>query len=377
MKLAIAAPSFHQPSETFLRTHVATIAPDRTVLLCEDGTGAESFGRPVLSDLDPYPSPYNFQERVWNAVRYRWRKWIDQSISGAGERRARAFFNRHGVTHCLAEFGPMGCRVLRISARSGVKLFVHFHGFDATALPKQSAWRRQYRRLFVSAEGVIAPSQFIANRLADLGCPQSKLHVSPCGIEPDNFLLTRRDVGQVLAVGRMVEKKAPLLTIRAFAEAARDHPDSHLHMIGDGPLLDQARALVTLEGWDDLVTLYGAVSHNEVHALLERAAVFLQHSVVGKDGDTEGLPVAILEAMAAGIPVVSTRHSGIPEAVTEGKTGLLVDEHDLEGMTVSISHLLANPVEAEEMGLAGRERAQTDFSNEVVAERLRNIMGLK
>lgn len=375
--LAIMAPSFNQPSETFIHAHVETIMPKCTVLLCEDGSGAERFQLPVLSDLDSYPTPLTSVERIWNALRYRWRVTFDQRIGGANERRARAFLQRNGVTHCLAEFGPSGCRSELFSARAGVRLFVHFHGYDATVLPRHRTWRRHYRRVFASADGIIAPSRYIADRLAALGCPRNKLHVSPCGIAPEVFPLTRRKAGQVVAVGRLVEKKAPLLTISAFVEAARNHPNAHLHMVGEGPLLDEARDLVASECWESMVTLHGAQPHDKVRALLECASLFIQHSVVAKDGDTEGLPVAILEAMASGIPVVSTRHSGIPEAVLEGKTGLLVDEHDEVGMTAAISRLLSTPDEAESMGLVGRVRAQKYFSQIIVAERLRAIMGLR
>ncbi|WP_368074452.1 glycosyltransferase [Antarctobacter heliothermus] len=331
---------------------------------------------PVLSNVDAYSTPRGFAERLRNALRFQWSVHVERALRGTEERRIRAFFERQKVTHCLAEFGPMGCKLMHAANRADVRLFVHFHGYDATRLPREAGWRRHYNALFPQVAGVIAPSCFIAERLAEMGCPREKLHVSACGIDPGNFEETHRDVGQVIAIGRFVEKKAPLTTILAFAVAARDLPSAHLNMIGDGPLLAAARALVEELHIGAQVTLHGALPHEQVRALLGRAALFVQHSVTAPDGDTEGLPVAILEAMASGIPVVSTRHSGIPDVVRDGETGILVDEHDQDAMACAIEALLRDPDRAASMGRLGAPWVRREFSHEATAVRLRRIMGL-
>lgn len=374
LRLALAAPSFNRSSETFIRAHARTILPYDTVLLCEDGTEAEHLGMPVLSEIDVYPTPYSLAERLHNSLRFRWSVHAERSLRGSEERRIRSFLTRQGVTHCLAEFGPMGCKLMHAASRSKVRLFVHFHGYDATLLPRQPSWRRHYRALFPQAAGIIAPSRFIADRLADMGCPRDKLHISACGIAPEQFEETRREPGIALAVGRLVDKKAPLTTIRAFVEATREMPNTHLHMVGDGPLLKPARALVDQLGAAEQITLHGALPHEEVRSLLRRASLFLQHSVTAPNGDMEGLPVAILEAMASSIPVISTRHSGIPDVVRNHETGILVDEHDTTAMSRAIGALLHNPDLARAMGQAGAPRVRTEFSHVATAERLRAVM---
>ncbi|MBT51977.1 MAG: glycosyl transferase family 1 [Mameliella sp.] len=374
MTLSIAAPSFSRQSETFIRAHVRTILPDRTVLICEDGRGSETLGLPVLSNIDPYPNPCSALDRLGRAARFQWSVHVARTLRGENERRLREFFEQHRVTHCLAQFGPTGCKLTRATRRAGVKLYVHFHGYDATSLPREARWRREYRRLFRQAAGVIAPSQFILERLVALGCPQEKLHVSSCGIAPDQFPPSTHEAGQVLAVGRFVEKKAPLTTVRAFATAAGEIPGAHLHMVGDGPLLAPAQALAADLGVTGRITFHGAQPHDAVRALLARASLFVQHSVTAPNGDTEGLPVAILEAMASGVPVVSTRHSGIPEAVQEGETGLLVEEHDTEGMARAMAHLLSHPDLAAAIGQAAVPHVRAAFSHEATAARLRKIM---
>ena len=147
-------------------------------------------------------------------------------------------------------------------------------------------------------------------------------------------------------------------------------------MLGDGPLLAQVLAEVTRLGLDDAVTVPGMVTSAQVQEAMSKARVFLQHSVTAQNGDVEGLPVAILEAMAAGLPVVSTVHSGIPEAVLDGQTGHLVAEGDVEGMAAGVLDLLADPVKAAAFGAAGRSHVESHFTIDNTNGRLRHIMGL-
>ena len=124
------------------------------------------------------------------------------------------------------------------------------------------------------------------------------------------------------------------------------------------------------------VTLHGALDHAACGALMRRAAVFAQHSVTASNGDTEGFPVAIAEAMASALPVVATRHSGIPEGVVDGETGLLVAEGDVAAMGAALARLLADPGLAARMGAAGRARARATLDQETARARLRDILGL-
>jgi glycosyltransferase involved in cell wall biosynthesis len=121
--------------------------------------------------------------------------------------------------------------------------------------------------------------------------------------------------------------------------------------------------------------MHGGQSRDFVAQLMQEASLFVQHSRTAANGDSEGLPVAILEAMASALPVVSTKHSGIPEAVRDRVTGLLVEEMDVDGMASALAELLDNPDRAIVMGIAGRERVLEHFSLAHACERLRAIMG--
>jgi glycosyltransferase involved in cell wall biosynthesis len=286
------------------------------------------------------------------------------------------FIRTHRPHVLLAEFGTLGAQLADSARLAGVPLFVHFHGFDASILPRRRAWVRRYRRLFQTAAGIIAPSRFLADRLVAIGCPAGKLHVSPYGIDADRFAAGTSVPGRLVAVGRLVEKKAPHLTIAAFARIAGRFPDARLDMIGTGPLERRCRELVAERGLSERAHLHGAQSHEAVVRLMREAAIFVQHSVTAADGDIEGMPVAILEAMASALPVVATRHSGIAEAVEDGVTGLLVEEHDVDGMAAAIAELLARPDRAAAMGAAGRARVLAHFTQDHARDRLRAILKL-
>jgi glycosyltransferase involved in cell wall biosynthesis len=280
------------------------------------------------------------------------------------------------VTAVLAEFGPNGALLRGACKRADVPLYVHFHGFDATKLAREASWRRHYRRLFRDAAGIIVPSRFLAERVHDLGCPDQKLHVSPNGIELANFSPTIREPGRILATSRLVPGKGPLQTIEAFHRVRQRIPGATLEFIGDGGLMQDCMRRAETLGVADAVKFHGAQPAPQVAEQMARASLFVQHSVTSREGGTESFGVTFLEAAASEVPVVATRSGGIVETVADGETGLLVEEHDVDGMADAMCALLEDPARAEAMGRAGRARVEAHFTHEKTAARLREIMGL-
>ena len=133
------------------------------------------------------------------------------------------------------------------------------------------------------------------------------------------------------------------------------YPDAKLWMVGTGPLFNQTRELISQLSLQQNIFLEGVLSSDKIKELMKSMRGFVQHSVVAPNGDSEGTPVTVLEASSAGLPVVSTRHAGIKEAVVDGITGFLTAEHDIEGMAKSIIALIESPELAIKMGKAGRE----------------------
>jgi colanic acid/amylovoran biosynthesis glycosyltransferase len=376
--LAIAAPSFDLPSETFIRDHARAIAPGHTVLICNRSDSTEVLGCPVLSGVPaPFPAWTTLSERVRNAIRFRYKHYVRFDLDRADKARTVAFLKEHRVDALLVEYLNYAVLFSSAAEKAGVPLFAHAHGYDASMLAGEAVWRRRYRRLFASAAGVIAPSQFLADRIARLGCPSNRLNVNPCGVDPQAFGPSSYNRHRFLAVGRFVEKKAPQHTVSAFARVAAKTPTAALDFIGDGHLLEECRNLAKQLAVADKVHFHGAQPFETVRKFMSQASIFLQHSVMSKSGDCEGLPVAILEAMASALPVVSTRHSGIPEAVLDGETGLLVDEHDVEGMAAAILRLLSDPGHLRAMGEAGRRRVISHYAHALTTERLCSILKLE
>jgi len=374
--LAIAAHGFDTRYETFIRAHVAGIAPGRTVLLSD--TAALTLTEPlhVLRGA-------SLAARMLPSLRRRFHRLVAGEaaptilpLSRPAVTEAAAFLRTHGVEAVMAEFGPMGVRIAPVADAAGARLFVHFHGADATSLPRHPEIARAYRDLFGRVAGIVAPSAFLAGRLVALGCPEALVHVCPCGVNVPPASEHAHEPGRVIAVGRFVAKKAPHHTIAAFASATSRTPRAKLTILGDGPLLEACRAQTAALGLGDRIALPGALSHSATLEALSTASVFAQHSVTEPGGDMEGLPVAILEAMAASLPVVATRHSGIPEAVVDGETGFLVEEHHVDGMAEALVKLLDDGELRQRMGEAGRARVETHFTHRASCARLRRIMSL-
>ena len=373
--LCIASYSCQAVSETFIADHIRSLAPKATILLCQNSPGTEEFGFPVLTPISHWQAPLTLRERVANAIRHRWQTYVNPGLDAEDRCRVLAFLRMHQPAAVLAEYGPMGCLLRGVCRAAAVPLYVHFHGYDASMLLRDPHQKRHYRALFRSAEGIIVPSHYLADKLAAAGCPFSKLYVNPCGVDPDRFVPTSRVAQRLLAVGRLVDKKAPQLTIQAFARIAGRFSEARLDIVGDGPLAQQCQALICNLGLSGRVQLHGVQSSDYVAQLFREATLFVQHSLTALNGDAEGLPVAILEAMASALPVVSTRHSGIPEAVQDGIIGLLVEERDVEAMASAMCELLENPDRAVAMGVAGRKRVLAHFTQKQARDRLRAVMG--
>jgi glycosyltransferase involved in cell wall biosynthesis len=260
--------------------------------------------------------------------------------------------------------------------RYGVPLLVHFHGFDASRTKLLDEVRPNYEKMFRQAAGVIAVSHQMEDKLLELGVPREKLHYNPYGVDCQNaeFVEAGANPPVVVTVGRLTAKKAPHLTILAFAQVLARHPSARLRMIGDGPLLGVCRDLVKSLHIQEAVTLLGAQPPQVVFEELQSARCFAQHSVEAEDGDREGTPVSILEAGACGLPVVATRHAGIPDVVQHAKTGLLVDEWDVDGMAANLAQLLTDPGLATRLGSSARERVAGNFSMERHIDRLWSIV---
>jgi glycosyltransferase involved in cell wall biosynthesis len=158
-------------------------------------------------------------------------------------------------------------------------------------------------------------------------------------------------------------EKAPCIYF-AFKEVVAKYPNARLVLGGQGSLYEVCKNLVSYYNLEAHVFLPGILSKKDFLGYLENGLAFVQHSVTAMDGDQEGTPVAILEASAAGLPVISTKHAGIPDIIIDGETGLLVAEHDVAGMAEKMMFLLENMNLAKKLGAKGKERVSEYFTQE-------------
>lgn len=260
----------------------------------------------------------------------------------------------------LCHFGTVALRVMPAAAALGIPLVVHFHGIDITGSLRDRWYRWSLQRWLPQFAAMVVVAGYQREILRGLGAEAAKIHQIPCGVPLDEITLSRAVQAvpcRFIAVGRLVDKKAPLVNLRAFARCLELAPGCELVVIGDGPLAEAAHALSGKLGIGQHVRFLGSQPPEVVAAELARASVFIQHSVTSRSGDREGWPVSIAEAMAAGLPVVATRHAGITEQVVDGQTGMLVDEHAHQAMGERMARLARDPDLRERMGARARAAA--------------------
>lgn len=283
--------------------------------------------------------------------------------------RAKAAAERPSVALC--HYGPIALRMLPLFRQLGIPLVAHFNGFDLPKQPHDTRYARRLKRAFPALAGCVVVAPHMREWLLNSGLPEEKLRYIPYGVPLEDFKADNlADVRQCnfLIVGRLVEKKQPDLTIRAFAKCVEKFPDCRLTIVGDGPLRSECERLVSDLGVAQWIEFLGACSAEEVKSLLSKSSVFVQHSVTASNGDMEGWPVAIAEAAASGLPVISTRHASIPDQVLHGVTGLLCDELDWKSMADHMMQLAGDSSTRKEMGLAAREHMkQFDSSRQIAA----------
>ena len=373
MKACIVVGTYYSPGQTFVNRHIQHLFGGNTCVVT-DHTDP--------SDLAPLPIDDRFHTRLirprplWDRIsapvsliQMRVVSGTSRGSWGVEKHRVVQFLKQQKPDVILSEFGPQGVTMAPIAKAAGIPMFCYFRGSDASSRIRHKHVQKAYRKMMPMLQGVFAVSQFLLDNLGSVGLAHPNAVVIPSGVDVRRFQPGQKRPNSYLGIGRFVEKKAPLLTIRSFAEATADQPDAHLTMIGDGELLDAAHALVQELDIADKVFLPGALPHDQVRAALAESEVYVQHSVTARNGNTEGLPTAIQEAMACGCITVSTRHAGIPEAIDEGRTGFLVDEHDAEGFTRMIGVVAAMA--------PGEKAAISDTARRVAEERFDNAELLK
>ena len=286
------------------------------------------------------------------------------------------------VLHC--HFGPIGVLGAHLKKLGLVeKLFVSFHGYDLSRSILKKSTRRQYSNLFEEADLLLPVSQSFAEVLRSLGAPDTKIRLHRMSVdipEVESFSARKSsDSLRILTVARLTEKKGLKYAIEAISRLTRSELVGPLRydIVGGGEQQDELSRLITRLDLEKIVHLRGPKNGDEVMDLMKKSDIFLLPSVTASTGDKEGVPVSLMEAMAHGLPVVSTWHGGIPELVENGVTGLLVPERDEGALAEAILLLITDRDTRKAIGVAARQKVASNFSSELQMQVLLENFGLR
>lgn len=363
LKLCIIKPNKSSYSETFIQTQIELLRGEKQVLYGGDFPVYQSDGKFLIKSVAGILS-YLIQKRLF--------KKRDIAVRNSA---LVNYLKAQKINVVLAQYGTVGATITKACAMANVPLVIHFHGVDAHRQRLLNTFKDLYRKAFAYASALIVVSNDMRESLIQLGADANKIHLIPYGVRTDLFKPVRLSTEpHFLSIGRLVEKKAPIITLNAFAKVAQQFPTAHLFLVGDGPLEPAIKTRAKALNIAKQVTFTGVLDRKAIIQLMSNTYAYVQHSVTAKDGDMEGTPNTVLEASAAGLPIVSTRHAGIKEAVIEGVTGFLVDEYDQEAMAQHMLTLATSRPLAEQMGRAAHQHMIKHYDIQQQIAKLNQIL---
>jgi colanic acid/amylovoran biosynthesis glycosyltransferase len=278
-----------------------------------------------------------------------------------------------------SHFGPNGNLAIALKTAGVVlgEIVTTFYGYDVSSYVKENG-EHIYDTLFEKGSIFLCVSEQMKSMLIKLGCEKQKVIVHRLGVKisKTHFCLNNRKPDgkiRLLTVARLVEKKGIQYGIQAVATVLKRYPNMEYKIAGDGPLRNTLQALIGDLKVSDNIKLLGWQLQEQIIQLFQESDILLAPSVISHDSDCEGIPVAIIEALARGLPVLSTLHSGIPEAVQNGESGLLVRERDVDGLAEKLEYLIEHPELWPEMGRKGREYVEEHYDLDKQNDRLVEI----
>jgi len=319
------------------------------------------------------PNNYKVVFRALNIFRYGRKAWsfylLFVSIPFLGK-------GPFDIIHC--QFGTLGLKAVLLKQIGAIncKVVTSIRGYDVTMILKENP--EIYHELFREGDLFLPVCQSLKERLIQAGCNEKKIVVHYSGIDCSKFEYSQRQRSngehiKVLTIARLVEKKGVAFAIEAVAGLISKGEKIVYKIVGDGILRENLQQMIERLGIEQHVKLLGWKTQEEIKLLLQEAHVLVAPSLTSETGDQEGIPNVIKEAMASGLPVISTFHSGIPELVTDGVSGILVPEKDVSSLADAIVYLIKHPEICNEMGKAGRMQVEQKFDTHLLNSRLEEL----
>lgn len=339
--------------------------------------------RQIKSGTFPLDHLYCFQN-VKGLKRFAFR--VMRKLTGVGYE--YYILRKNHVVLLHSHFGNRGFADLEIARRLDVPHVTTFYGYDLSLPQREPVWEERYHELFEKCALFLTEGSHMKKCLVEMGCPEEKVIVQHLGIDLKRIAYIPRKIDpdgkiKILAAGTFTEKKGLPYALEAFALVREKHRNLEFVLIGDVPNETNPEFLRTREAifnvieeykLRDSVKLLGYLPYDEYIKVSQEAHIFLSPSVRAKNGDTEGgVPVSIIEMSAAGMPILSTFHCDIPEAVINNQTGYLVPERDVEALTDRLDYLISHPELWEEIGRKGRQHIQGEYNLINQVKQLENI----
>ena len=352
--------TFLKPEMLHIYRQITGLRRVETFVICKDRQCEDRYPLPGVEVKPRVRS--NFARRFWlkyirhePPIVYRGEYGVLQSILA----------RRHAdLMHVY--FGHTGVHLLPFLQRWPRPSVVSFHGMDVQPREDQPGYMEALGTLLRAVPLVLARSRSLMERLEALGCPAEKIRLNRTGIPLDKFPFRERaapadGAWHLVQACRLIEKKGLPVTLQAFANFGARHPEARLTIAGDGPMRGALERQAAALGLAGRVRFAGFLDETSLCALFHQAHLFLHPSQITSDHNQEGVPNSMLEAMATGLPVLATRHGGIPEAVAHGRTGLLSAERDADELFDHLQALTASPDQWLRMGQEAAASVRREF----------------
>lgn len=281
-----------------------------------------------------------------------------------------------------AHFGPNGAMAQVLIDQGLIKgnLYTTFHGYDMLSYVRRKG-ENVYKHLFSSNNVLLPISEYWKKKLIEFGADPSKIYVHHMGIDIEKFkfkpvLINKGKQIKILSVARFVEKKGLIYGISAVSKLIKEGYNINYTIIGGGPLEEEYRTYINSKGLSNYIELIGWRTQEEIVEIMENSHIMLLPSITSNDGDMEGIPVILMEAMAMGKIVVSTRHSGIPELIDDKINGFLVDEKDINGLSTIIKYIVNSRKDSIQLQLNARRTIEEKFNIEILNNNLIEIFNI-
>lgn len=361
--------TFLKPEMLHIYRQLTALERVRPVVIARKREEEERF---PFDDLVLVPKP------VAHELRRFWFRKIRRQPAPISSREIARLLHALQQTHAQllhVYFGHIAVQLLPLIRAWDKPCLVSFHGADVLVDMDKRAYRDATREMLDVVPLVLVRSESLAEAVRALGCPPEKIRLQRTGLPLGQFTFRARSAPEdgrwrLLQVGRLIEKKGFATSLRAFARLAAAYPGATLTIAGEGPLRAALGELAAQLGVADRVCFAGFVSQHQLRELLYSSHLFLHPSETGTDGNQEGVPNAMLEAMASGLPVFATRHGGIPEAIDHGHSGILVSEGDADALAQALLDAVRDPARLQALAQAGAESVAENFEQGKQARRL-------